>query len=125
MATIESLNNNVEHQNRQTESLHLELRQPMKKQADLQSQLTALRDARQQHDLFNSWSAVRGPEGPAFLGPRGLPMTSAGGVDELHTRDYSPSIPNPALLRQTGKQEPNNSPVARHEPTEDSLLVLR
>ena len=29
MATIESLNNHVEHQNRQTESLHLELRQSM------------------------------------------------------------------------------------------------
>ena len=78
MATIESLNNHVEHQNRQTESLHLELRQSMTKQTDLQNQLTALRDARQQNDLFNSWSAVRGPEGPAILGPRGLPMIRAG-----------------------------------------------
>ena len=42
MATIESLNNHVEHQNRQTESLRLELRQSLKSHSDLQSQLSAL-----------------------------------------------------------------------------------
>ena len=115
MATIESLNNHVERQNRQTESLQLELRQPMKKQTDLQSQLSALRDARHQNDLFSSWSAVRAPEGPAVLGPRGLPMIPAGGNDELQTREYSPSIPNPTTLRQTDKQEPKDNPVPKHE----------
>ena len=122
MATIESLNNHVERQNRQTESLQLELRQSMKKQTDLQSQLSALRDARHQNDLFSSWSAVRAPEGPAVLGPRGLPMIPAGGNDELQTREYSPSIPNPTTLRQTVKQEPKDNPAPKNEPTEESLF---
>ena len=94
----------------------------MKKQTDLQNQLTALRDARQHNDLFSSWSAVRTPEGTAVLGPRGLPMTPAGGIDELHTRDYSPSIANPAVLQQTVKQEPKSNPVVKQEPTEESLF---
>ena len=115
MATIESLN-------RQTESLHLELRPSMKKQTDLQSQLTALRDARQQNDLFNSWSAVRGPEGPAVLGPRGLPMIPAGGINDQNAHEYSPSVPNPATLRQTVKQEPENPPAKRTEADEESLF---
>ena len=122
MATIDSLNNHVERQNRQTESLQLELRQSMKKQTDLQSQLSALRDARFQNDLFSSWSAVRAPEGPAVLGPRGLPMIPAGGNDELQTRDYSPSIPNPTTLRQTVKQEPKGTTIPKNEPTEESLF---
>ena len=71
---------------------------------------------------MHSWSAVRAPECTAVLGPRGLPMTPTGGIDELHTRDYSPSIPNLAVLRQSVKQEPKSNPVVKQEPTEESLF---
>lgn len=103
MATIESLNNHVEHQNRQTESLCLELRQSLKSQSDLQTQLSALRDARHQNDIHNSLSTVCGPEGSAVLGPRVVPMVPIGGDGETNDHEYTPSIARPAALRQTVK----------------------
>ena len=49
-------------------------------------------------------------------------MIPAGGNDELQTRDYSPSIPNPTTLRQTVKQEPKGTTIPKNEPTEESLF---
>lgn len=50
----------VQRQNQQAESLHLKLRQALKSQSDLQTQLTAVRYARNKNDMFTSYPTVSG-----------------------------------------------------------------